>query len=30
MVKAFSFIENWIIWKVRDGADIIIGKYPWI
>jgi hypothetical protein len=30
MVKAFPFIENWIIWKVRDGAKHIsffVGDY---
>jgi hypothetical protein len=28
--KLFSLIGNWLIWKVGDGADILIGKYPWI
>jgi hypothetical protein len=29
-VNAFPLIGNWLIWKVGNGVDIIIGKDPWI
>jgi hypothetical protein len=29
-VKASPLIGNWFIWKIGNGEDVLIGRYPWI
>jgi hypothetical protein len=30
ILNAFSLIKKWLIWKIGNGAHVIIGKDPWI